>query len=108
MLALTPGNLSRKTMAAILAETNTEDDDDVKIGEDEYHHEIMESSYNESWQISAKEGDLVFFAFVTYGYGEPITWAKLEKQKNELEAWAKGICERHQCSYEISVAANYW
>ncbi len=31
MAALTPDGLARKTMAAILAETNTEHDDDIKM-----------------------------------------------------------------------------
>jgi len=108
MVALTPGNLSRATMRNILAETNTEDDDDVKINSQEYRHLVMESDYDESDQVRAKEGDLVFFDLVTYGYGETIGWEKLEARKRELEEWAKAICERHACTYRIEVSANYW
>lgn len=68
----------------------------------------MEEEYNESWQIQAKEGDIVLHDFITYGYGKKIIWAALENQKNNLEAWAKGICERHHCTYKIFVTANYW
>ena len=82
-------------MAAILAETNTESSVIVKIRGKEYFYEIMESDYNDSMQISAKEGDLLFLNFVTYGYGEQVLWQKLDEQKRELEEWAKDICERH-------------
>lgn len=108
LLTLTPQDLARKTMAAILAETNTGTDDDVKIGSEKYHHAVMESDYNDSWQISSKEGDLLFFDLVTYGYGEQVSWEKLVAQARELEEWAKGICERHHCTYKLSVTANYW
>ncbi len=108
MAALTPDGLSRKTMAAILAETNTEADDDIKINGKDYHHKIMEDDYEEGWQIASKKGDLLFFDLVTYGYGEAIKWADLEAQKLALEAWVKGVCERHHCAYEIRVSANYW
>ncbi|HEY5959159.1 MAG TPA: hypothetical protein VIV60_21525, partial [Polyangiaceae bacterium] len=67
-----------------------------------------ESSYDDDWQISANEGDLVFLKMVTYGYGEHISWANLETMKTALEAWCKDICERFHCKYEIRVSANYW
>ncbi len=108
MAALTPDGLSRKTMASILAETNTRSDDDIKINGRDYHHKIMEADYDNGWQIASKEGDLLFFDLVTYGYGVAIKWAALESQKLALEEWAKGICERHHCTYEIRVSANYW
>lgn len=95
-------------MAAILLETETETDDDIKINGVEYHHKIMEGGYDKNWQISSREGDLIFFDLVTYGYGEQISWDDLQNQKDALEAWAKGICERHACAYKISVTANYW
>ena len=108
LLTLTPEALARKTMAAILLETNTDPNDEIKIGSEEYHHKVMEYDYDEGWQIAAKEGDLLFFKFVTYGYGQQILWEKLEAQKQELEEWAKGICERYHCTYKISISANYW
>jgi hypothetical protein len=110
LLTLTPEGLSRKTMAAILEEAGIGPEEDLKIegASAEYSHKVMESGYDEDWQISAQEGDLIFFDLVTYGYGEVISWEALEKQKNALEEWAKGICERHHCAYKIFITANYW
>jgi hypothetical protein len=105
---LTPDGLARKTMRDILTESNVDDEDDIEIGGVKYHHRVMEDDYYESYQISGKEGDLIFFDLVTYGYGEYITWEKLEAQKNVLEAWAKQTCEKHNCSYKIVVSANMW
>lgn len=107
---LTPDNLSRKTMRNILEEAGVKDEyGKVKIGPDEYNYEVMEEDYDESWQISAKIGNLIFFDLVTYGYGDNIAWDELQRQKNDLETWAQGICERHNCSaYQIYVTANYW
>lgn len=111
LLTLTPDGLARKTMRDILTEAGVKEDDldnDVTIGSAKYHHEIMEGDYNDNWQIAAKEGDLIFFDMVTYGYGEQIMWDRLELQKRELETWAKDTCSRHHCQYVISVTANYW
>jgi hypothetical protein len=109
LLLLTPEDTSRKTMRAILAEAGVEDEDrDIKIGDKTYHHKVFEEDYDDDWQIAAKEGDLAFFDLVTYGYGEAVTWESLNAQKLVLEEWAKDICARHRCSYEIRVTANYW
>jgi len=110
MAVLKPDDLSRKTMREILAGNDVKDSeiDNLKIGEKEYFRIIMESDYDEGYQISADEGDLVFLDMVTYGYGEVITWADLEKQKNALEEWAKAMSEKFHCSYSIQVTANYW
>ena len=109
MAVLTPEGLSRKTMNAILAEAGVTDiDDEIKIGSGDYNPLVMETDYDEGWQISAKEGDLVFHDFLTYGYGQVVEWEKIEAQKKELEDWAKAICERHHCTYKIMVTANYW
>jgi hypothetical protein len=110
MARLTPDGLSRKTMRNILAESMHKfpDEDPVLIDNIEYDSIILESEYNEEWQIAGKEGDLIFFDMVTYGYGESISWGKLQAQKESLEAWAKDICEKHHCAYEIAVSANYW
>lgn len=109
LLALTPDNLARKTHRDIMTEVGIEDaDDDITIGKVEYHHNIMEEDYNSSYQISLPEGSICLWDLVTYGYGEKIEWDKLAAQKEELEEWAKGICERHHCSYKIYVSANYW
>jgi len=108
MLALKPDDLARKTYRAIQAELGIKDDDTIKIGEATYHNMVMESDYDEGFQISADEGDIVLWDPVTYGYGDRIAWDKLAEQKAALEEWAKGICERHHCSASIFVTANYW
>lgn len=110
LLILTPQGLARKTMKDIRADGNVADDDDadIKIDDASYHNIVLEEDYDDGWQIGSKVGDLLFFDLVTYGYGEQIEWSKLEAQKKSLEAWAITICEKHHCSYKISVTANYW
>jgi hypothetical protein len=106
ILKLTPDNLTRKTYRDILTDNDAEDD--IAIGDTEYHCKVMEDDYDDSYQISANEGDIIVFDLVTYGYGESITFDELTKKKDELEAWAKITCKKHNCSYGISVSANYW
>lgn len=112
MLCLTPDNVTRKTHRDICTEMGVDNSrdsgGDIKIGSEDYSHIVMESDYDEGFQISAKEGDIVVFNLVTYGYGECILWDKLATQKKELEDWAIGICERYNCKAEILVSANYW
>ena len=107
MAVLTPDDASRRTMRAIRDEIQSSNEEIVIDGK-EYYTLVMEGDYDAVWQISAAEGDLVFFDLVTYGYGDVIEWSVLEQQKNALEVWAKGVSERHQCSYAIRVTANYW
>lgn len=111
LCVLTPDDLARKTYRAILAEHgihNGIDDDDIRIGGETYHTIVMEENYNESNQIAAPEGSIVLWDLFTYGYGESKAWGELEKQKDELEAFIKPVCEKYHCSYEIKVSANYW
>jgi hypothetical protein len=108
VLHLTPDEGSRKTHRAIMEGLGIEHDDEIEIGDDTYHVEVAESDYIEDRQIACKEGDIVLWDPVTYGYGEVIGWDALVEHKNRLEEWAKGICERHKCSYRIEVTANYW
>ena len=107
---LKPDDLARKTLRLLRADMGiTEDDDeDFKIGSEKYHVKILESDYEEGYQISADEGDILVFDLVTYGYGEKISWEKLAAHKEELEEWAKQMCEKFSCSYTIWVTANYW
>ena len=110
MAVLTPDNLARKTYRDILTESD-HDETDIRLGGEngnEYHTLVMESEYDDDYQITANEGDIVVFDMVTYGYGDTITWDRLEEQKNQLEEWAKDICKRHHCSYQLVVTANYW
>ena len=108
-LTLKPDGLTRKTARAIRDDVGAPgDDDQIKIAGAEYHVIVFEGDYDEGMQIAADVGDIALVDMITYGYGESIPWEKLEAQKNELEAWAKVICEKHQCTFKISVTANYW
>ncbi|MFA5307833.1 MAG: hypothetical protein WC365_10350 [Candidatus Babeliales bacterium] len=117
LLTLTPDDLSRKTWKSILEESKVwewdnpgviDEEGQIKIGSNGYMHNVMESDYYKNMQISAKEGDIIVYNAVTYGYGEVIEWDKLEEQKNELEVWAKTMCEKFHCNYKIFITANYW
>lgn len=111
LLCLKPNDLARKTLRAILAEKGNEADSEdarVKIGAEKHSIMVMENGYDEGFQITADEGDIIVFSYVTYGFGERIAWDNLVEKKAAFEAWAKGICERHKCSYSIFVTANYW
>lgn len=123
MCVLTPDDLARKTFRAIAAECGAEIDDDSaalkilgrtiegskgSIEQTDFSMMVMESDYDDGYQISAPEGSIIVHDYVTYGYGEVISWADLEAIKNKLEEWAKGICERHKCSYVIQLTQNFW
>jgi hypothetical protein len=106
---ITPDDLTRKTYRAILDETGgTTDDPRIKIGARDYSLTVMEDSYDDGYQITAPEGSIVAHAYLTYGYGEVVTWDEAAKAKEELEEWLRGIAERHKCSYSIQLTANYW
>lgn len=112
LCTLTPDDLARKTYRAILAANGVADEgddtNDINIGTEKYHHRVMETDYEDGYQIRANEGDIIVFDLVTYGYGEQIAWNKLEDQKAELEKWAIDICDRFKCAFKIAITANYW
>jgi hypothetical protein len=108
ILALTPDDLARKTYRAILKEAGIDPEEELKIDDQTYHHGVMESDYEEDFQLELPEGTIYIFDLVTYDYGEKIEWSKLEAQKLALEEWGRGICERHHCQFEIFIGANYW
>ncbi len=109
LLILKPDDLSRKTMRAIRQDAGVDlEDGDIKIGDDDYHIEVMEDTYHDDYQIAADEGDIIVWDLVTYGYGERIAWDKLVAKKAALETWATGICDRHKCAAAFYVSANYW
>lgn len=111
LLVLTPDDLARKTYRAILTDQREDfnaDLHDIEIAGESYHHDVMETNYHEGYQVSAKEGDIIIFDYVTYGYGDVMEWSQFEAQKNDLEAWAKEACEKYHCTYKIYVTANYW
>ena len=109
VLILTPDDLARQTYRAILAGAGIGKDDDLKLCDGcLLSHKVMEDNYDDGIQIKAPEGSIVFYSFLTYGYGERITWDKAQSFKETIEKWAIGVCERHHCNYEISIGANYW
>lgn len=110
LLALTPDDTARKTYRAILEESGVKaDGGSFEIGGTIYHHHgVMEDTWEENNQLSLPEGTIYVMDLVTYGYGDKVTWDKLVTQKAALDEWAKGICERHCCTAEVFVGANYW
>ncbi len=97
LVALRPDGLTRKTLRDILAESDVDSLDRVKIDSHSYsYHLIMKSE---------DEVGIMFFDMVTSQYGQTIAWEKLEARKNNLEQWAKQISARHYCAYQISVSA---
>lgn len=120
---LTPDGLARKTMKSILSDNEAceHEDDSIllepqgevyQIGDQEKRMKlrsmVMEGEYDDDYQIAAKEGDLVFFSTVTYGYGEAVPAPILVRMIDILERWCKATCEKHHCAYSIKVSANYW
>ena len=76
LLTLTPDDLARKTLRNILEEAKVykwneegviDFEGEIKLGDNRYHHKVMESDYDEDMQISAKEGDIIIYDMVTYG-----------------------------------------
>ena len=108
MAELVPDDLTRKTYRGILADHADDDEDYVKVGSDEYHMEVMESNYLESMQISAKEGSIVVFAMITYGYGERVSFSDIEDKRDALATWCREVCGKHNCNFNIYITANYW
>ena len=112
LLVLTPDDLARKTYRAILDEAGIGPDDGLKLGEQHfgcnYSHKVMETDWDESHQISAPEGSIIFHTYLTYGYGERLTWAQAVAYQEILDKWAQGVCERHRCKAEIFVCADYF
>jgi hypothetical protein len=111
--AFTTDDLPNKTYRAILSEVPNPHDYDlpdlnIPIGDNEYHT-LLYNQYDTELQITAKQGQIIVYDFVTYGYGETIEFYELLKRKEELEMWANDICIRHRCSkVEFFVTANYW
>lgn len=112
LLTLTPDDLPMKTLRAILEDEGIKiaDEAPVVIGtlDDHYKYLVLESDYDESWQLSGTKGDILFHSFLTYGYGETIPWSAVQRRYDELDQWAQRVCEKHHCNYNISITANYW
>lgn len=118
MAIFTPDGLARKTYRDIIAEFGLDASSDfvnLKIGGDpnnkydcSYNIVIMEDSFLDEISIETQEGDIVVYDYITYGYCEKIKWEDLTRQQSELSEWACGICDRHNCTVEFYVSANFW
>jgi len=112
LVHFTPDDLARRTFRAMLAELGVADavDPTVRIGNATYdfHLIVMEDEDDEELQVAAKEGEIVAWCCVTYGYYESIAWADLVQLIGVVDEWAKGLSGRVNCTYRISISANYW
>lgn len=119
---LSPADLPRKTLRALREACGADPDDsdanvEIPTGydgpekykrTDDYGIVLMESDYDEDQQISAPEGSIVLWDFLTYGYGETKLWADVAAQQQRLAAWCDKHCPTLNCTYEIRLTANYW
>ena len=109
ILSLTPDDLPYKTYRALLAEAEIDVEGDFTVGAYTFrHHRVMENDYEDGYQLALPVGSICLFDYVTYGYGEKIAWDRLAQEKQALEQWAHGVCERHHCTSAIFISANYW
>lgn len=111
ILLVTPDDLPWRTYQEMLDAFRAEDGDGyIKIGKHDYQIYVCDSDeYSEDYQIKAKEGQVVIFDMVTYGFGQVLTWNEMLEQKQELEAWAEANKEKFRFTkWEIRVGANYW
>jgi hypothetical protein len=112
---LTPDDLPNRTFRAILEANGLTEADisegsaSIKVGGMNFTASVFEEDYDaDGYQIQAKMGDIVLHDYVTYGYGETITFEKLRERATALEEWAKATAAAHHCRYEVFLTANYW
>lgn len=110
MLHLSPNDLPRKTFLEIVRDAGSDPDDaQVKIDGHDYSVKLMDGDYDEGWQVSGAEGEIVLMSMVTYGYGERISWDDLRTRANALATWAEENMDRYKlASAKVSIGANYW
>lgn len=94
-------------------EDNEDNDPDLnfelRIGERDYTATVFTEDgddYNEHWQINGEAGQVIIHDYITYGYGETITFKALVDRANELMEWA--VKHHEAFSYTLRVGANYW
>jgi len=112
MAVFTPDDLPMKTYRAIMSEVPNPHDYDLgdiqfKIGSENYSVKCYEG-YDEDNQISANHGQIIAHSLITYGFGEFVAWDHLLRLKGDLDTWAKSVGDKHKCSVEIRVSANYY
>lgn len=101
---------SRKTERGLLEEFGGSPmyEDCIKIGGRHYQITVMESDYEDGYQISADEGQIVLHEYLTYGYGETMDFDDIGAVVGELKSWAESAKNKHKFSYKIRIGANYW
>jgi hypothetical protein len=107
---LTVNDGARKTQRALKAAYPGKytDEDRIKIGERDYSLTVMESDYDEGYQISADEGQIVLHEYLTYGYGETVAVDDMLARIAAVKAWAEEAKGPHGFTYEIRIGVNYW
>lgn len=105
---LTVNGGTRKTQRELLRAYGEPDGDDIKIDGTSCNVTVMESDYDEGWQISADEGQIVLHEYLTYGYGEIVTIDDMMARVLAIKAWAEEAKETHGFTYEIRIGANFW
>lgn len=111
-VSLTPPDTLGDLFGDIVKESETVEDYDegdtvaeIKILEKDYTCTSVIDDYPFAWD---NDGDVIVYDYIYEETGSTITWGHLEKQKNELEAWARSVCKRHHCTYRIFVSAHYF
>lgn len=105
---LTVNDGTRKTQRALEKAFPGKYGGDIKVGERNYSLTVMESDYEEGYQISADEGQIVLHIYLTYDYGETVTLDEIQAYVDPLRAWAEEAKGPHGFTYEIRIGANYW
>lgn len=81
---------------------------DIEIEDEYFNVMLMDSDYDASMQIEAPEGSLVINKFLTYGYGDTITWARAQELQNILQKFGEALVEKHGGKISCHITANYW
>lgn len=124
MAIIKPAGNAADMLAAIVAESKknskfpytvetTEDVYDIFLRdlpgyEKRWYALLMSSTYNAEFEVIGEPGSIIVFDYLTMGAGKKLAWAHAEAEKNILEAWAKGVCERYGGEFNIVLTANYW
>lgn len=121
ILRLTPeapsqgDNAASDLLAEIAKDISAKVDEDeghlnVKIGDSDYIGIPFnkDTSYDDDSQISTSAGDIVFYTYATYDYGDTVTLDDLQAMRDEAAKWAEDICVKHHLTAVFAVGANYF
>lgn len=109
----TPLGNPEETFKRMLAWLGVTEADEVylQVGVENRHYSLLflrDEDYSDDMQIGAKEGDIIFHTFLTYGYGEKLDLDELHAIVSELRAWAEIQATDFNCSFAIYLSANFW